>query len=155
MHQEIQFELVLGPSAVPEMQRLLWNYVGLLYFQERPEMLCLLDTIGDREGSYDLLRLREKVTALRYFEPITPPKIDVLHWMAFIIGWKAGLRELKPIELASCFDQICPFHETHDPDALRKQRGRAARAIRKFEDVFYISGSYPPSDDGQKTIPNT
>lgn len=137
MPEEVKVEHLFGPHALPEMQQNLWTWTGFLFFQERPDTLFQRDAIGDRKGAHDFLRLHEKVTELRYFEPTTPPKIDVLHWMAFVLGWKAGLQELQPEELAQCFDEICPLHETHDADSLRKQRARAKRAIRKFEDIFY------------------
>jgi hypothetical protein len=152
MPPETQLEHIFGPSAVPEMQCLLPYWVGFLYFQERPETLVSQDAMADRRASYDLIKLHEKVTAMRYMEPIKPPKIDVLHWWAFVVGWKTGLQDLKGDELASCFDEICQLHKTHDPGALRKQRSRAARAIQKFEDVFYVSGTHPISNDARRTI---
>lgn len=149
MPQEVRFEHLFGPSAVPEIQCLLPYLVGFLYFEDRPETLVAQDAMGNRQASYDLIKLNQKVTAMRYMEPIKPPKTDVFHRMAFMLGWKAGLWELKPRELASCFDEICPLHEVHDPDNLRKQRARAARAIAEFEEVFYTSGTNAQSDDGQ------
>jgi hypothetical protein len=155
MPQELQVEHLFGPHALPEMQQNLWTWTGFLFFQERPDTLLQLDAMGDREGSYDFLRLHEKVTALRHLEPTTPPKVDVLHWIAFVLGWKAGLQELHLEELAQCFDEICPLHNAHDPDNLRKQRARAAQAIQKFEEVFYTSATSAQPNDGKEDTPRS
>jgi hypothetical protein len=46
--------------------------------------------------------------------------------------WGLGVEELTQEELADFFDKYCPCGaKGHDPDALKKHRGRFKKALQK------------------------
>lgn len=141
MPAEVQQEQIFGPRALPELQWAQFMLVAFVYLNERPEKLSEADLAGDRQASSDLIRLWKAYTDFRYLDVKNRPKVDGLHWIIFMLGWRAGLQELTEDELASAFQEVCPCRKKHNADALRKQRDRAAKVLEKFKDVFYVVGS--------------
>jgi len=63
-------------------------------------------------------------------EPPRPKKTNFLHRGLLDIANLAGLTALTAEQLADFFDKICPCGKEHDPDAIRKLRGRWKRRSR-------------------------
>ena len=64
--------------------------------------------------------------------PIRPFKCNLEHWNMFETLWGFGLERLTPEELAIFFGDFCPCGaETHEPDAMEKQRGRFKKALEE------------------------
>ena len=54
-------------------------------------------------------------------------KTDVDHFDLMTAGLDLGIERLTPLELASCFDELCPCGGPHFPEHLAKLRARIAK----------------------------
>jgi hypothetical protein len=59
-------------------------------------------------------------------------KFAVEHFAIITQGSDFGLDALTPGELAECLDEICPCHQRHSPEYLKKLRVRIGLAIRRL-----------------------
>jgi hypothetical protein len=66
-----------------------------------------------------------------------PYKNDIEHFTMLYALWDFGIGELTPNTLAAFFDYYCPCStDSHDPDAVRKQR-------KRFENLLKAAGDSP------------
>ncbi|MGA7636760.1 MAG: hypothetical protein WCB00_07520 [Candidatus Acidiferrales bacterium] len=56
-------------------------------------------------------------------------KIDWDHFELITAGLGLGVEQLTPIELADCFDALCPCGKPHFPENLNKLRTRVLKAF--------------------------
>ena len=60
-------------------------------------------------------------------------KIDRIHFNLMAFGLDFGLDQLTSDELAECFDALCSCGKRHEPENLRKLRGRIFKSLAKLD----------------------
>lgn len=85
---------------------------------------------GDLEAHSQLVRARDEFWLLQNGHgPVPSFKVDATHSDLLELGLHHGLSKLTAEELADCFQELCPCGNLHNPDALKKQRGRVVKDI--------------------------
>jgi len=125
------------PPTELEMEQ---GFLELLYWRRFKEPLSVAwqeANHGDLDALQRIHRIEEDYARLRFGKgPIKEAKGNSEHALLFEIGLDLGLSILSPEELADCFETVCPCGQFHDADALKKQRSRKERAIRKATNWF-------------------
>jgi hypothetical protein len=85
---------------------------------------------GSVKAAKNLVRLREDWQQLGRGQKLKPFKGHLDHHQILEVGLSLGLEKLTAEELADCFDRICPCGETHDADAMKKQRARVSKEVQ-------------------------
>jgi len=75
---------------------------------------------------YDLFRLKYRKVVFKDLKL----KFSLDHFSLMVQGLDLGLNTLNPIELARCFDKLCPCGKRHSVEYMRKFRTRVRRAIK-------------------------
>ncbi|HEV2304367.1 MAG TPA: hypothetical protein VGR93_02515 [Candidatus Acidoferrales bacterium] len=112
-----------------------------IHFQ-RHKIPAKVDAEGRARKDYDAgrrtLRTASDLEQLRCGKgPLRPFKGDLDHQTMFEALWGFGIEKLSPEELADFFDSYCPCglgtdgSEVHDPDALKKQKARFQKILRR------------------------
>lgn len=119
-------------SATPDpsehaIQRIHWTRHRTPLWQD-----CVKMGAGDSRAFGRVQKTAESYYNMRWNPKWAQPiKSDRLHLAVFEMGLGLGLEKLTAEELADCFQEVCPCGKEHDADALKKQRARFLKAIRK------------------------
>jgi hypothetical protein len=85
---------------------------------------------GDLEAHTQLVRAGDEFwLLLNGHGPVPSFKVDATHSDLLELGLPHGLRNLTSEELADCFQELCPCGKFHNPDALKRQRGRVVKDV--------------------------
>ena len=146
------FELIFVGSASgsPMTERdINQGFIEELYWKRYSEPLWIAlqkAEAGDLAAYRRVMRIGEDYELLREGKgPIKPPKTHVDHNFLLMLGLDMGLNKLGAEELANCFDALCPCGEPHDADALKKQRARVVKSLRRATAWFQQDRAKIPS----------
>jgi hypothetical protein len=56
-------------------------------------------------------------------------KFDSQHIQIMQSGLELGLRDLSPVELADCYDELCNCGKAHEPENMKRLRARVIKIM--------------------------
>jgi len=117
----------------PSPQEKLEQVLDWFFFKRNrtPRWLALeKEKEGDLRAHKQLVRAEDEFWRLLHGHgPVPPFKVNQAHADLLELGLHLGLKVLTAEELADCFDEVCACRKIHDPDALKKQRGRVLKDL--------------------------
>jgi hypothetical protein len=130
----------------PEASAFFRDIVFLKYGLTFRELVLLSES--DPEAHRKLIRVHYDFYRFRWGRGSNDLKLkfNLLHFSLIVQGLDFGLEKLNEIELASCFDEICPCAQTHSGEYLKKLRVRVRRTCQDLisrMEHFTTSVEYP------------